>query len=312
MRRMFAVAVAGMAVVGLVGIGGPAQAAFPGANGRIVFDTAFSHRPQIFTIRPDGTGLRQLTHVAKGHAASSPEFSPDGTKIVFTVDGQIWVMNADGSAQRQLASQAGFVNQQPSWSPDGRKIAFSHCAFLSGFTEFCDLDVMNTDGSGLKKLLGGNWINQVPEYSPNGHQIAFASNRGGYTSAVWVMNANGGAVNRLTDPNLEANNPDWSPDGTRILFGTNCCRPRSQIWVMNADGSGPHPLTHMPPRGDAPAASYSPDGRKIVLLTNLNQLAHPTLCCWDLYVMNADGSHLHLITTQDAGVTSPDWGPTAR
>jgi len=50
-------------VVGLVGIAGPAQAAFPGANGGIVFDTAFSHRLQLFTIRPDGTGLRQLTHV---------------------------------------------------------------------------------------------------------------------------------------------------------------------------------------------------------------------------------------------------------
>jgi len=81
--------------------------------------------------------------------------------------------------------------------------------------------------------------------------------------------------------------------------------------VMNADGSSPHPLTHMPPRGDAPMASYSPDGHQIVLLTNLNQLAHPTLCCWDLYLMNADGSHLHLITTQDAGVFSLDWGPTA-
>jgi Tol biopolymer transport system component len=309
---MFAVAVAGLAVVGLVGIGGPAQAAFPGSNGRIVFDTAFSHRPQIFTIRADGTGLRQLTHVAKGHSAGSPEVSPDGARIVFTVDGQIWAMKADGSAQQQLTGQAGFVNQQPSWSPDGRKIVFSRCAVLSGFTLFCDLDVMNADGSGIRKLLGGNWINQVPEYSPDGHKIAFASDRGGYTSAVWVMNANGGAVKRLTDPNLEAGNPDWSPDGTHILFGTNCCRPRSQIWVMNADGSSPHPLTHMPPRGDAPAASYSPDGHKIVLLTNLNQLAHPTLCCWDLYVMNADGSHLHLITTQDAGVTSPDWGPRAR
>src|SRR5215813_7925702 len=217
MRRMFAGAVAGMAVVGLVGAGGPAQAAFPGTNGRIVFDTAFSHRPQIFTIRPDGTGLRQLTRVAKGHAASSPEVSPDGTRIVFTIDGQIW-----------------------------------------------------------------------------------------------VMNANGGAVKRLTDPNLEANSPDWSPDGRHILFGTNCDRPRSQIWVMNADGSGPHPLTHMPPRGDAPVANYSPDGRRIVLLTNLNQLVHPTRCCWDLYVMNPDGSHLHLITTRDAGVTSPDWGPSPR
>jgi Tol biopolymer transport system component len=112
MRRMFAVAVAGLTVLGLVGMSGPAQAASPGANGRIVFDTAFSHRPQIFTIKPDGTGLRQLTHVAKGHAASSPEFSPDGTRIVFTIDGQIWVMNADGNRDESRATD-GSVARWP-------------------------------------------------------------------------------------------------------------------------------------------------------------------------------------------------------
>jgi Tol biopolymer transport system component len=61
--------------------------------------------------------------VAKGYTVSSPEFSPDGIRIVFTIDGQIWVMNADGSAQRQVTHQAGFMNNNPSWALDGRKIA---------------------------------------------------------------------------------------------------------------------------------------------------------------------------------------------
>ena len=309
MRRLFVLAVASMTVVGLIGVGGVAHAAFPGTNGRIFFDTSFSHRPQIFSIRADGSGLRQLTHFDKGHVVSSPEISPDGRKVVFTVDDQIWVMNADGTAQRRLTNQSRFLNDQPSWAPDGSAIAFAHCAVPLGFVEYCDIDVMNSDGTGAKKLLGGNWINSNPEYSPDGHRIAFNSNRGGYTSAVWVMNADGSAVNRLTDPNLEAGNPDWSPDGAHIVFGTNCCRPRSQIWVMRADGSDAHALTHMPPNGDAPQARYAPNGRKIVLLTNLNQLVHPTLCCWDLYVMNADGAHLHLITTNDAGVANLDWAP---
>ncbi len=76
-----------------------ANAAFPGANGRIAFATDFSRHPQIFTVLPDGAGLRQLTHVPKGHAASSPDWSPDGTRILFTIDNEIWVMNADGSHQ---------------------------------------------------------------------------------------------------------------------------------------------------------------------------------------------------------------------
>jgi hypothetical protein len=62
MHRMFAVAVAAQEVAGLAGIGGPAFAAFPRANGTFVFDTAVSHRPQIFTFRPGGIGVRQFTH----------------------------------------------------------------------------------------------------------------------------------------------------------------------------------------------------------------------------------------------------------
>jgi Tol biopolymer transport system component len=86
------------------------------------FDTGFSHRSQICTIRPDRTGLRQLTQVAKGYTVSSPEFSPDGIRILFTIDGRIWVMNAADSAQRQVTRQAGCMNNNPSRARDGRKI----------------------------------------------------------------------------------------------------------------------------------------------------------------------------------------------
>ena len=62
---MFAVALAALTVVGLVGTGGPAPAAFPGTNGTIVYDTAVSHLPQVFTIRPGGTGVREFTYAGK-------------------------------------------------------------------------------------------------------------------------------------------------------------------------------------------------------------------------------------------------------
>src|SRR2546425_1417579 len=88
-----------------------ARATFPGANGRIAFSTDFSNPSQIYTMRPDGTGLRRLTHVSAGHAATNPAWSPSGTRIAFsvaTLDPQnpenilnswIWVMNADGTGK---------------------------------------------------------------------------------------------------------------------------------------------------------------------------------------------------------------------
>jgi Tol biopolymer transport system component len=101
-----------------------AEATFPGANGRIVF---FSERTtgvdnptgdsEIFTIKPDGTGLKQLTFNTVGDY--DPVFSPDGQKIAYASTGdsasnpeddyEVYVMNAvDGTGKKNLSSNAEF------------------------------------------------------------------------------------------------------------------------------------------------------------------------------------------------------------
>ena len=57
----------------------PAHATFPGKNGRI----AFVQGPDIFTMNPDGTNIKQLTHVGPDGLASWPAWSADGKQIVF-------------------------------------------------------------------------------------------------------------------------------------------------------------------------------------------------------------------------------------
>lgn len=93
----------------------PASAAYPGSNGRIAFSRADGY---IYSIASDGTGLKRLG------LGVSPSYSPDGKRIAFALNGDIWTMNSDGTHRQQVTtSSAQDVN--PTWSPDGTRIAFS-------------------------------------------------------------------------------------------------------------------------------------------------------------------------------------------
>jgi len=77
-----------------------------------------------------------------------PEWSPDGSKIVFIKNYDIWVMNTDGSNQTKLTQ--GFGGDFLAWSPDGTKIAFGSQQKGDNY----NICVMNVDGSNKIKLTG--------------------------------------------------------------------------------------------------------------------------------------------------------------
>src|SRR5215472_7544178 len=282
------------------------------ANGRIAFSQwdlfpggNLSGHSNVYTINPDGTGRRQLTHVGKIQAAGAPDWSGDGAKIVYesnqTGDYRIWVMNADGSGQTRLADDPGFADLVPAWSPDGTRILFSRCDDHVGFILACDLEVMSAAGTGMRRLAGGHWTYVRGQFSPDGRRIVVAADRGGLLNALWVMRADGTGLHRITRPTLEAFWPGWSPDGRRIVFTDNCCQGNSNIWTVRPDGTGLRELTHFGAPRQGGFASYSPDGRRIVRLAGGK-------CCQYFYVMNADGSGLHSIRTGVPITFLTDWG----
>jgi TolB protein len=298
--------------------GGVAHASPGPVNGRIAFSTGFDELEpgpvsNIFTINPDGTGRRQLTHVPQGTHALHPDYSPDGRRILFTNDTtgdwQIWVMWADGTHQRRLLRDPGSDDLDPSWSPDGRRIVFSRCAKPFGFQAYCDVDVIRADGSHRRRLVRGNWEHRNPRYAPGGRRIAFESTKGGLQSAIWVMHSDGTHLRRLTKPTLRAFYPDWSPDGRHILFGDNCCLPNTNLWVVRPNGRGMRQITHVDGHHNMAFARYSPDGRRIVLMSDL---AHQHSDGTDIYVMKADGGGLRRLTTHPPSAFFSDWGAEVR
>ena len=120
-----------------------------------------------------------------------------------------------------------------------------------------------------------------------------------------VMNANGSNQQRLTAPELEAFYPDWSPDGAHTIFTDLCCQFGSNVWVMKAGGTGLKQLTHFPTKHQGGFGTYSPNGKKITLVADLKYRDN---CCFDLYTMDVNGTHLTRIVTDQPGVLVSDWG----
>ena len=310
--RTLAVA-ASLAAAGLTITAPPAVAAGPPATGRIAFWDFVTN--QIYAVNPDGTGLAQLTHEPQGVSAQGPDWSPDGSRIVFArvnlshFVGRIWIMNADGTGQHRLVSDTpGHSDMQPNLSPDGRHIVFIRC--LPNF-EHCAIWIMRSDGTHRHVIVPflpapNETSNFDPKVSPDGRRVTFTRfGFHGVISQVWVARIDGTHARPLTAPRLEAYVPTWSPDGGHIGFADNCCRPQSSLYVMRADGTGVTRLAtpKWPTNNFGPV--YSPDGSQIAFSSDRR---HPDLCCEELFVMRADGSHQHLVDTGIQGVIGVAWG----
>ena len=320
--RLFT-AVLGAAALAASAVSAPAAATparpLARSNGRIAYsvgavlpDPDPDAKSQVFTVNPDGSDVRQLTHVAAPGEAGDPNFSPDGTRLAYVSNTsgrfQLWVMNADGSHQRRLLADPGHDAFVPQWAPDGRHLVYTRCRYSPGTNLFppvleCAIATVRTDGTDDRDITSGHWIDFDATYSPDGRSVVFAGYRGGLLSAIWRTSASGGRLHRLTAAEPEAFWPDYAPDGRTILFSNNFDRPASRVFSMRPDGSHITQVTHVGPDDQAGFASYAPDGKKIVL-------DYYTPSTGDsLAVANADGTHLTpIVATGD--LTLADWGPT--
>jgi Tol biopolymer transport system component len=144
----------------------------------------------VFKIAPDGSGMTNLTpeevpaacpDINPGNGprgnSSNPSWSPDGTKIAYTgtgyhcqegsiAGGDIWVMNADGSAKTDLTGDSNNAyDEQPSWSPDGTQIAFQSDRLNGGGNNNRDIVVMPAGGGSYSRVYAGTGSGE--DYQPS-------------------------------------------------------------------------------------------------------------------------------------------------
>ena len=89
---------------------------------------------------------------------------------------ELWIMNADGSDQRQI-TRLGAASFGPSWTPDGKRIIFSSNHHTDPKRGNFDLFLVNPDGSGLEQVTTAPTFDGFPMFSPDGHRLVWASNR---------------------------------------------------------------------------------------------------------------------------------------
>jgi len=303
-----------MAVAGFVAAPGPAWATFPGTNGQITFaalPTPGAPGKQIYTIEPNGTGLRQVTHLPGD--ATAPHWSPDGNRIVFELDHptgepgcSVMVMNADGSGLTDLTGNRNGCDATPSFTPEGTRIFFEHFDDITGMDAIWS---MNLSGADRHLITGGTGSGVTdPEVSPDGTTLSFIDANGQpFGQALFTASIDGTGLHQLT-PFIDVGvKQSWAPDGSRITLTPNADFPdhlSPNVATIKPDGTDLRYLTHYNAGGAAAfTGSYSPDGQWIVFRHQTKSTA-----TFGLFKIRPDGTQRALIAELPFAPRFIDWG----
>lgn len=177
--------------------------------------------------RSPGTNVAEISIVAPEGSApielgagTTPAWSPDGDRVVFSRDGELFVADANGSAVEQLPIEPTPCNgcetreTDPGWSPNGRRLVFVHEQTPPGTRVGLNVMVAELDGTGLHSLRRSS-DDLSPQWSPDGRRIAFLEQRfPDGEEHVWIARTSDGRVSELA----RGSEFWWSPRSDRIAY----------------------------------------------------------------------------------------------
>jgi Tol biopolymer transport system component len=300
----------GMVILATLTLAPAASATYPHRNGLIAFQADTGNGSQIFTVRPNGNDLRQITYV-NGNALRA-DWSPDGRRLAFAVEtdadcSNIAIMRADGGQLVVLPHGPDVCEGDPSFSPDGSRLVFVR---EDGATDTVALWSSNLDGGDRHLIIAPSNGAADPNVSPDGQTISFVGFNGqDLGQALFTVRTNGTGLSQVTPFDVDAAvKQDWAPDGRHLVFTDNADnfdRP-ANVATIRPDGTGFGYVTdYQSPDLRAYVGSYSPDGQWIVFRLE----EHGS---YALYRVRPDGSDLHaILPLSDFRPRGADWGPAS-
>lgn len=245
--------------------------------------------------------------------------APTRAKIVFTStrdgNGEIYMMNADGSGEVRLTDHPG-DDFDPIWSPTGEHIAFVSEREHQGLY---DIYLMDADGQNVRRAFNDVEYRTAPTWSPDGENIAYHTYSPVPDWAVYFDRLGGGKAERLSEAAMRHGGfPAWSPDGTEIAFTDVVAGPpvriaplavripmEMHIWIINLQTREKERLLPRIRSGDTYYPVWSPDGTKLAFYWRERDRQKV-----GIYIVTRDGKKLEEIVKNAGGRIA--WAPSGR
>lgn len=245
---------------------------------------------------------------------SAVTWSPDGTEVIYSMQGALWRQRVDGDDARQLTAGPGYA-YQPDWSPDGRRVVY---ASYGGDT--VDLLLLDLASGYSAPLVRNAHVNVDPRWSPDGTRIAFVSTQHEGRWHVFLVPAAGGEPVRITEdrksdlPRYYYSawdhylSPTWSPDGRELIVVSNRGRiwGTGGFWRMAAEPGASMREIHYEETTWKAHPDWAPDGRRVVYSSYHGRQ-------WNqLWVLTGDGGDPLPLTYGEYDLTAPRWSRDGR
>ncbi|MBV9264759.1 MAG: PD40 domain-containing protein [Acidobacteriaceae bacterium] len=225
-----------------------------------------------------------------------------GTRIVFVSDRsgakEIWVMNWDGSEQRQL-THYGSISTFPSASPDGRIVAFTSYAGGNPNIYLLSIDT----GRRLPYYNQRASMNAFVTFTPDSKRIIFSSTAGGGPAQLYTANVDGSNLRRLTSSGAIEVEAKINPKTGTNLVDVSGRSGLPQIYHMNMEAADVQRLT--PGTGEATNPAWDPDGVHIAFAWTKG--FEPGN--YNIFVMDVASQQITQLTANEGRNENPSWAP---
>jgi Tol biopolymer transport system component len=296
------VVVAALSVAGLGALAVPAPAQVPGKNGKVVFTRVVNGQGDVWVMKADGSGKRNLTNTPDGDERDAV-ISPHGDVIAFVRSGLIYLVGADGSQPPRVLAQVNLAvcASQLAWSPDGFTLLFRGNNCGPGPAEIYATQWNYGRYTNLTNSPGTDEAD--PAWSPIGNTIAFVSDRTG-NREVFTAKADGSGPQNISNTgSVDESTPRFSPDGKKLAYVAPGNDGKPDVFVRKLSGGAPANITNNAASDTAP--SFSADGKKLLFSSDRGGDG-------DVFVSNPSANAAATDLSQDASDPkddiTPDWG----